>query len=327
MDTPIIQLSKPLKILIVDDSRAIQAIIKRAIGHCGYDPIEIFTAADGEQGIELENLNSPDLIITDWHMPKVNGLEMLQIIRQRGRRTVRVGFVTTERTPTMLNEANLNGAAFILHKPFDDAELIATVHATVRDIVHERQIAVGESAGLNEDQSQTSEDDSQQSADPVPYDEMQIALTTKFGNLPFRLISKEKLSTEMMTPNNLLGLYSATDRKGVYGIGVMDANAVCIVGGGAARKTPLEVRAAMAKGEPDKLMLAKAHEFLNTMAQTMTKTALDDAGDVLLAKSSVVKNTFSKLAEIVSQVSHRSDFRLSIPGYGEGRMAFFLLSA
>jgi len=332
MDNVIIQLSKPLKILIVDDSRAIQAIIKRAIGHCGYAPIEILTAADGELGIEVVNQQSPDLIITDWHMPKVTGLEMLQIIRQRGHRTVRVGFVTTERTPSMLNEAKLNGAAFILNKPFDDAELISTVQANVKDIVRERRIATVGSTAHGADKGQTAqaelqESTPQESDDPVPYVDMQIALTTKLGNLPFRLIPKEKISTEMMTPNNLLGLYSATDRKGVYGIGVMDANAVCIVGGGSARKTPLEVRAAMANGEPDKLMLSKAHEFLTTMAQTMTKTALDDAGDVSLAKSSIVKNTFSKLAEVVSQVSHRSDFRLSIPGYGEGRMAFFLLSA
>jgi CheY-like chemotaxis protein len=326
MDTPIIQLSKALRILIVDDSRAIQAIIKRAIGHCGYAPIEILSAADGELGIEVANQYSPDLIITDWHMPKVTGLEMLQIIRQRGHRTVRVGFVTTERTPSMLNEAKLNGAAFILNKPFDDAELIATVQENVKDIVRERQIDAVASKALDADKSQDSDADTQESDDPVPYADMQIALTTKLGNLPFRLIPKEKLSTDTMTPNNLLGLYSATDRKGVYGIGVMDANAVCIVGGGSARKTPLEVRAAMANGEPDKLMLSKAHEFLNAMAQTMTKTALDDAGDVSLAKASIVKNTFSKLAEVVSQVSHRSDFRLSIPGYGEGRMAFFLLS-
>jgi hypothetical protein len=48
---------------------------------------------------------------------------------------------------------------------------------------------------------------------------------------------------------------------------------------------------------------------------------------VTLANSSIVKNTFGKLTEVVEQVGHRSDFRISIPGYGEGRMAFFLLGA
>jgi len=325
MDTPNIQLSHPFKILIVDDSRAIQAIIKRAVGHCGYEPVQVTTASDGEQAIEAVENDPPDLIITDWHMPKVTGLEMLQIIRQRGHHRARVGFVTTERTPSMLNEAKLNGAAFFLNKPFDDAELIATVRANVGDALRDRQIAGGSNAAphILKDAAPTPLHNSD---DPVPYADMQRALADKLGNLPFRLIPNEKISPEHMTPTNLLGLYSATDRKGVYGIGFMDANAVCIVGGGSARKTPMEVRAAMSQGEPDKLMLTKAHEFLSAMAQTMTKTALGEAGDVSLAKASIVKNTFSKLAEVVSQVGHRSDFRLSIPGYGEGRMAFFLLN-
>ena len=45
-------LSSPLKFLIVDDSRAIQAIIRRAITNCGYEPLEIKTAMDGEEALE-----------------------------------------------------------------------------------------------------------------------------------------------------------------------------------------------------------------------------------------------------------------------------------
>lgn len=326
MEPIIVQLAAPLKILLVDDSRAIQAIIKRAVSHCGYEPIEIITASDGEQGIKAVDEHAPDLIITDWHMPKITGLEMLQAIRQRGHRNVRVGFVTTERTPSMLNEAKINGAAFILNKPFDDAELAATVRENVREAVMARQnvelavpVAKASAPAVSSGPSA--------SQDPVPLPDMQMALARKLGNLPFRLIPNEKISPDRMTPTNLLGLYAATERKGVYGIGVMDANAICIVGGGSARKTPLEVRSAMTSGEPDKLMLSKAQDFLSHMAQTMTKTALKDAGAVTLANSSIVKNTFTKLTEVVAQDKHRSDFRLSIPGYGEGRLAFFLIGA
>lgn len=330
METTTVQLDSPLRILLVDDSRAIQAIIKRAISNCGYAPIEVFTAADGEQGIQATQDHDPDLIITDWHMPKITGLEMLQSIRQRGHRNVRVGFVTTERTPSMLNEAMINGAAFILNKPFDDAELVATVRHNVQGAVDARQAAAASLAQVL--QQEASAPPSKQigpsaSNDPVPMPDLQMAMARKLGNLPFRLIGNEKISPEKMTPNNLLGLYVATERKGVYGVGVMDAHAVCIVGGGSARKTPLEVRSAMTSGEPDKLMLAKAQEFLGHMAQTLNKTALKDAGAVTLANSSIVKNTFTKLTEVVTQVGHRSDFRIAIPGYGEGRMAFFLLGA
>jgi CheY-like chemotaxis protein len=325
MDSQSIQLSQAFKILIVDDSRAIQAIIKRAVSHCGYEPIDVTTASDGEQAIKAVEDNPPDLIITDWHMPKVTGLEMLQLIRQRGHHRVRVGFVTTERTPSMLNEAKLNGAAFILNKPFDDAELIATVRTNVKEALCDR-LATDRTNEVSANKNDAAVTRPQSSDDPVPYAEMKTALANKLGNLPFRLIPNEKISAEQMTPNNLLGLYSATDRRGVYGIGFMDTNAVCIVGGGVARKTPMEVRAAMTQGEPDQLMLSNAQEFLSTMALTLVRTAGDDVVNVSLAKSSLVKSTFSKLADVVSQVNHRSDFRLSIPGYGEGRMAFFLLN-
>jgi CheY-like chemotaxis protein len=330
MEPTTVQLDSPLKILLVDDSRAIQAIIKRAISHCGYAPIEVFTASDGEQGIQATHDHDPDLIITDWHMPKITGLEMLQSIRQRGHRNVRVGFVTTERTPSMLNEAMVNGAAFILNKPFDDAELVSTVRDNVQGVVTARQVVLN-AQNLTEPAAKAPAPAKQSGPsathDPVPMADLQMALARKLGNLPFRIIPNEKISADRLTPNNLLGLYVATERKGVYGIGVMDANAVCIVGGGSSRKTPLEVRSAMTSGEPDKLMLAKAQEFLNHMAQTLTKTALKDAGAVTLANSSIVKNTFGKLTEVVEQVGHRSDVRISIPGYGEGRMAFFLLGA
>ena len=52
-----------------------------------------------------------------------------------------------------------------------------------------------------------------------------------------------------------------------------------------------------------------------------------DAAQVTLAKASVVKNTFAKLAEVLVQPNLRSDFRISIPGYGEGRLAFFVVAA
>ena len=65
-----ILLAKPLKFLVVDDSRAIQAIIRRAIVKCGYDPVEIKTALDGEQALDIIESFVPDLIITDWHMQR-----------------------------------------------------------------------------------------------------------------------------------------------------------------------------------------------------------------------------------------------------------------
>jgi CheY-like chemotaxis protein len=318
METENSQKKFAIKLLIVDDSRAIQSIIKRAVQRCGYEPIEISLASDGQQAIEMIESNSPHLVVTDWHMPKVTGLEMLQTIRQHGKADVRVGFVTTERTPTMLNEAKVNGASFILHKPFDDAELITALRTCIAEILSEHSAREVDKASLQSKPPAIAEPEIISPAD------MQAMLTEKLGNIPFRLICNEKMSTENMTLNNLLGLYAATDAKTVYCVAVMDANAVCIVGGGSARKTPLEVRSAMASGVPDALMLERAQHFLSGLARVLTRTSSAE-NTVSLAKSSLVKNTLPKFQEVMRQVNLRTDFRLSIPGYGEGRMAFFLI--
>ena len=57
----------------------------------------------------------------------------------------------------------------------------------------------------------------------------------------------------------------------------------------------------------------------------LTDTTPGSATEVTLAKASVVKSNFAKLTEVLAQAGNRSDFRLSIPGYGEGRMAFFVM--
>ena len=324
MSTAPIQLPSPLRFLVVDDSRAIQAIVRRAILRCGYSPIEVETALDGEQALDLIASFKPDLVITDWHMPKVSGLEMVQALRQLGHQDVRVGFVTTERTPALLEEAISNGALFILHKPFDDAELVAVVANAVKDLVGGAPTTLDGAAASPLDAASASVQ--RRGEDPISHSAMQLLLLDRLGNIPFRLIPHEKMTLEALTPQNLLGLYAAKEIKGVYAIGVMDTNAVCMVGGGTARLLPNEVRALMASGQPSTVMMDKAHEFLRAAAVGLSESAAAPVNEVTMAKASVVKNTFAKLATVLAQPGQRSDFRLAIPGYGEGRMAFFVMT-
>lgn len=321
MNVKTIQLSAPLKFLIVDDSRAIQAIIRRAVIKCGYQPIEIQTALDGEQALDIIERFVPDLIITDWHMPKVSGLEMVQALRQMGHKNVRVGFVTTEKTPAMLDQAISNGALFILHKPFNDAELAEVVMASVKDLaklVNPEPATPVASPPTPPAKAQSG---------PVSEAALHKQLQATLGNIPFRLVAGEPMTLATLTPSAFLGLYGSSTSKGAYAVGVLDCNAVCMVGGGAARKAPLDVRAAIEAGQPHEIMLAKATEFLHAMAACMAESAATPSLTVQLARSSMVKSNFSKLTEVLAQSGKRSDFRLAIPGYGEGRMAFFLMTA
>ncbi|MBV8617787.1 MAG: response regulator [Curvibacter sp.] len=332
---------QPLKFLIVDDSRAMQAIIRRSILTCGYPQPEIRTAADGEQALDMIEGFQPHLVITDWHMPKVSGLEMLQALRQLQYKNIRVGFITTEKTEALLNEAKVNGAVFILHKPFEDRELQEAVSTAVSDLlstVADEPAATAtnaapvapspETADADADQAQNAPEPAERPAalsGPVPEAALKAVLTQTLGQIPFRLVAGDKFNFDKLTPVNFLGLYAAQGSKGIHAIVVMDSNAVCMVGGGASRRLPPEVRGAMAAYKPDEAMLQQSNHFLEQSARCL---AADDGAaslQVSLAKTSLVKNTFAKLAEVMAQTEHRSDFRLSIPGYGEGRIAFFLM--
>lgn len=325
-----IALSAPLKFLIVDDSRAIQAIIRRAVIQCGYDPIEIRTALDGEQALDVIEQFVPDLIITDWHMPKVSGLELVQALRQLGHKKVRVGFVTTEKNPDLLDQAISSGALFILHKPFDDKELAEVVMASVKDLaklVHPEPAPAAVPAPTATPEKAKKLVPAKAETGPVKEAAMQHQLQALLGNLPFRLLPSDKMTPERITPHNLLGLYGCSTIKGAYAVGVLDAHAVCMVGGGALRKSPPEVRAAIDAGNPTDAMLEHATAFLHAMARSLTETSGHAGATVSLVRSSIVKSNFAKLVEILTQAGRRSDFCVAIPGYGEGHLAFFLVTA
>lgn len=110
-----------MNILIVDDSPAIQTIVRRALEKEGFADHEFRTANSGMAALDIIESWVPDLVLTDWHMPGMGGLELLQVLRQTHGTSMVIGFVTTESVKDRLDEAVRNGAAFVLPKPFSDA--------------------------------------------------------------------------------------------------------------------------------------------------------------------------------------------------------------
>lgn len=107
-----------MKILVVDDSRAMRAIVKRALA--GIDRVSgatIVEAADGKEGLAAVIAEQPDLVLSDWNMPEMSGIEFLQALNEGGH-SVTFGFVTSESTPEMHELATANGAKFMVSKPF-----------------------------------------------------------------------------------------------------------------------------------------------------------------------------------------------------------------
>lgn len=116
-----------MKIVVCDDSKAMRMIVMRMLKQTEFAGAEFVQAEDGVQGLAAVREHHPDLIVSDWNMPNMSGIEFLQALRAEGNTTT-FGFVTSETTPEMREVAITNGASFTIAKPFT-AETFASVMA------------------------------------------------------------------------------------------------------------------------------------------------------------------------------------------------------
>lgn len=104
-------------ILVVDDSKAMRLIVRRTLRQAGFGEYLVEEAANGLEALERIGQAMPALVISDWNMPEMTGIELLKELKAR-KVAVRFGFVTTEGTPDMRAMANEAGALFLIAKPF-----------------------------------------------------------------------------------------------------------------------------------------------------------------------------------------------------------------
>jgi two-component system chemotaxis response regulator CheY len=113
-----------MKALVVDDSLTIRRIVIKALSIVGInDAVE---AGDGAEAVKAATSTDFDLILLDWNMPKMSGIEALRALRQAGKKTP-VIMVTTEAEKSRVIEAIKTGANDYLIKPFSPDQLAAKV--------------------------------------------------------------------------------------------------------------------------------------------------------------------------------------------------------
>ncbi len=106
-----------MKILVVDDSKAMRLIVTRTLKQAGYTGHQVLEAVDGNDALKQVQEHSPDFIFSDWNMPELTGIELLRALREAGN-TTSFGFITSEATDEMHNTAKEAGALFFITKPF-----------------------------------------------------------------------------------------------------------------------------------------------------------------------------------------------------------------
>lgn len=115
-----------MKVLIVDDSKAMQNIVTKAMKSVGYLNDNYSYAADGEAALHVIRNERPDLVLCDMHMPKMTGLEMLKALRSEhdSTRVIIVSIDDNEKTEASISAA---GGDAYLKKPFTAEQLFNTI--------------------------------------------------------------------------------------------------------------------------------------------------------------------------------------------------------
>ncbi len=113
-----------MRALVVDDSRAVRVIIRNILREVG---LEVVEAGNGREALEqLRQAPDVELILVDWNMPEMNGLEFIRVVRsQRAYDGVRILMVTSETESEQVTRALTAGANEYLMKPFTRDVLVA----------------------------------------------------------------------------------------------------------------------------------------------------------------------------------------------------------
>ncbi len=118
-----------MRFLIVDDSAAARASLRRAIELSGLTGHTYTEASNGPEALKIILQSPPDLVLCDWYMSPLNGLRVLQTARAQGSR-VPFGFVSSDTSAETQAAAVTAGAAFFLGKPYAQQELREAIEKT-----------------------------------------------------------------------------------------------------------------------------------------------------------------------------------------------------
>jgi two-component system chemotaxis response regulator CheY len=114
------------KVMIIDDSRTIRQQVSGVLSGAGYEVLE---AADGVEGLQqISTIPDLSLVIVDVNMPRMNGIEMVNLVKHEKRNpSLIVLMLTTEGQPELIAKAKAAGARGWMVKPFKPDLLLATV--------------------------------------------------------------------------------------------------------------------------------------------------------------------------------------------------------
>lgn len=123
-------MSQRPKILAVDDENDILLILRTSLR----DEYEVITASNGAEALQKVAEDKPDLVLLDMMMPEMDGIEVLEELRERpASATLPVIFLTGVSDKAKIKEALNKGSAYYIVKPFSHLDLLQKVALVLRE--------------------------------------------------------------------------------------------------------------------------------------------------------------------------------------------------
>lgn len=298
-----------MKILIVDDSKAMQQIVKRGLEKLGYDDLEIVLASSGLDALNIAREWKPKLILSDWHMPEMTGIELMYEL-SKAMLDIDIGFVTTESSPERIKEATDAGALFVVSKPFD----VETLHKAVLPVLQQKGIRNPNM----EIEAEPQEDVADLNIALPKSDSLQKAL---------KLLTVKEISVSTKDVDDpesswlpcVIGLFGLDNQKNIKVVVVFDILASMILGANSEVVSKAMIDAAIKEKVIPKDVITNCERALNMISLVINREV--DSKELTMISMSTLTTNIDKLAVLVGRKGvTRIDYNVSNKDYNDGRI-------
>ncbi len=284
-----------MDVLIVDDSSVMRKMVRRALRQAGFKNLNVREAANGQEALNEVAREKVDMVLSDWNMPEMSGIELLRALRRSGDHT-RFAFITSESTAELRARATAAGALFVVNKPFTPESMRAAF----------------ESAGL------VKETGARRNYVDDRFDAP--AIQKMLTELVSRRMGVRELDPEPFekTAPAVWAMYTF-DNDDLGCVLRFEFELAASMGAALGMRSPEQVMAIVKEGTLPVDLRSDTYETLNVMARLLSKRRHVRLSEVVFPPDQPSVDVF----RFIDAASSRKDFHILPSGFVPGRMTHF----
>ncbi len=293
-----------MRILVVDDSKATLEIVRRSLEGFNYRSLSIKKTQSPVDALTIIGQWQPHILLTDWNMPDLSGLDLIKAIRKRGF-TTQIGMLTTIDTEKELNLAQKAGANFVLSKPFDDEQLHEKLKPLVQ-CIEQDEISFDPEAPLSDGLALPNLD----------------TLTTALQRVVGQQLKVNKIKAQAFDESKLpciMAIFEDSETQKVRSVALLDLYAACSLVRNHPDITIGHLQRIIKTKRPSKYLMDVCHQNLSKASVAF----LDHQSrkNLRLKNLNFVETSFTKLENMYkSPLNKRIDISCQIEPLAQGRM-------